>query len=182
MHAKILETGGRSKGCGVVEYEAPEEAAAAILNLHDRELGGRLLCVREDREDHELKAAGHHVDPRGGRDGPPGRRERSRSPRPRAERSGVRADAAPNGVYVGNLAFGTTTEGLEGHARAIAGGGLVSATVSAAANGRSRGWGLLHFDSPAAADAAVAALAETELDGRKLLARLDKGGFVSGRE
>ena len=58
----------------------------------------------------------------------------------------------------------------------------MSATVSAAANGRSRGWGLLHFDSPAAADAAVAALAETELDGRKLLARLDKGGFVSGRE
>lgn len=38
--------GSRSKGCGIVEFEAPEEAAAAITDLHDTVLGGRQIFVR----------------------------------------------------------------------------------------------------------------------------------------
>lgn len=44
------EPGGRSKGCAVVEYETPKEAHSAIRDLHDTELLGRLIFVREDRE------------------------------------------------------------------------------------------------------------------------------------
>ena len=45
------EPGGRSKGCAVVEYETAQEAHAAIRDLHDSDLKGRLIFVREDREE-----------------------------------------------------------------------------------------------------------------------------------
>merc|ERR1711920_980985 len=46
---------GRSQGCGIVEFETVKEANKAIRHLHDSELDGRLIFVREDREDKELK-------------------------------------------------------------------------------------------------------------------------------
>ncbi|TPX58835.1 hypothetical protein SpCBS45565_g07902 [Spizellomyces sp. 'palustris'] len=42
--------GGRSKGCGVVEYAAIEEAQKAIKELNDTPLMGRPVFIREDRE------------------------------------------------------------------------------------------------------------------------------------
>lgn len=45
------EPGGRSKGCAIVEYETPQEAHTAIRELHDTELNGRMMFVREDREE-----------------------------------------------------------------------------------------------------------------------------------
>merc|ERR1712025_561671 len=41
---------GRSKGCGIVKFATAEDAARAISELHDVELDGRLMLVREDRE------------------------------------------------------------------------------------------------------------------------------------
>ena len=56
IHASIMEERpGRSKGCGIVEFESPEEAVAAIESLNDSELDGRPIQVREDREDKELR-------------------------------------------------------------------------------------------------------------------------------
>jgi hypothetical protein len=43
-----------------VEFETADEAAAAITQLHDSELGGRPIWVREDREDFELRAETDH--------------------------------------------------------------------------------------------------------------------------
>jgi RNA recognition motif-containing protein len=40
---------GRSKGCGIVEFEKAAEAQNAMATLHDSELKGRLMFVREDR-------------------------------------------------------------------------------------------------------------------------------------
>lgn len=51
------EPGGRSKGCAVVEYETAQEAHAAIRDLHDTDLMGRLIFVREDREGVRWSAA-----------------------------------------------------------------------------------------------------------------------------
>eukprot|EP00811_Abedinium_folium_P006455 NODE_15949_length_1020_cov_5.723404.p2 GENE.NODE_15949_length_1020_cov_5.723404~~NODE_15949_length_1020_cov_5.723404.p2 ORF type:complete len:104 (-),score=35.31 NODE_15949_length_1020_cov_5.723404:278-589(-) len=48
------ESKGQSKGCGIVEFTAPGEAAKAIERLSGTEMGGRLIWVREDREDKEL--------------------------------------------------------------------------------------------------------------------------------
>lgn len=41
---------GRSKGCGIVEYGTVEEANQAILVLHNTNLNGRSIFVREDRD------------------------------------------------------------------------------------------------------------------------------------
>lgn len=37
-----------TQGCGIVEFESPDGAAAAILQLHDTELGGRKIWVRSE--------------------------------------------------------------------------------------------------------------------------------------
>ncbi|KAJ3096523.1 hypothetical protein HK100_005548, partial [Physocladia obscura] len=42
--------GGRSKGCGVVEYLTADEAQRAIDELNDTPLMGRNVFIREDRE------------------------------------------------------------------------------------------------------------------------------------
>jgi hypothetical protein len=56
-----------------VEFDTPEEAAEAILQLNETDLGGRAIFIREDREDFELKGEAGH----GGRNrydrGPPRR-------------------------------------------------------------------------------------------------------------
>ena len=51
VHADVM-TGhdGRSKGCGLVTFSSAGDAQAAINTLHDTELNGRLIFVREDRE------------------------------------------------------------------------------------------------------------------------------------
>ena len=51
-HADIMmENGtGRSKGCGIVQFSNARDATNAIRMLHDTELNGRLMFVREDRE------------------------------------------------------------------------------------------------------------------------------------
>lgn len=50
---------GRSKGCGIVEYENDEDAKKAVLTLNDTELNGRQIFVREDREDKGSSARGN---------------------------------------------------------------------------------------------------------------------------
>lgn len=65
-HADVFEdSNGRSKGCGIVEYSSAEDAQKAIKELNDTELFGRLIFVREDREDAGAGAGGA----RGGRGG-----------------------------------------------------------------------------------------------------------------
>lgn len=46
----LLGRDGRSKGCGVVEYQNADDARAAIRKLNDVVLMGRPVFVREDRE------------------------------------------------------------------------------------------------------------------------------------
>ncbi|CAN0252818.1 unnamed protein product, partial [Laminaria digitata] len=46
----MTDQGGRSRGCGIVEFANPEQAAQAIEQLNNSELKGRMIFVREDRE------------------------------------------------------------------------------------------------------------------------------------
>jgi RNA recognition motif-containing protein len=46
----LVMSNGRSKGCGLVEFETREQAMNAIASLTDSELDGRAIFVREDRE------------------------------------------------------------------------------------------------------------------------------------
>jgi len=52
VYADVLrDDSGRSKGCGIVEFESRAEAVKAIKELSDTKLDGRPIFVREDRED-----------------------------------------------------------------------------------------------------------------------------------
>lgn len=45
-------------GCGIVEYQSPQDAQRAINMLNDTELKGRLIFVREDREEGDMGMRG----------------------------------------------------------------------------------------------------------------------------
>ncbi|KAG1680110.1 hypothetical protein FOA52_000223 [Chlamydomonas sp. UWO 241] len=52
-YCKIMAdaSSGRSKGCGIVEYETPHGAAMAVNNLNNSTLDGRSVFIREDQQD-----------------------------------------------------------------------------------------------------------------------------------
>ena len=70
-------------------------------------------------------------------------------------------------LFVGNLAFSTTSSDLE-ELFATAGTVESATVVSDRDTGRSRGFGFVTFEDDEAADQAVAALNGTELDGRTI--------------
>lgn len=53
-YADVMKDGERSKGFGVVEFDSPMEALHAISTLSNSTLDGRVITVREDREDRDL--------------------------------------------------------------------------------------------------------------------------------
>jgi RNA recognition motif-containing protein len=72
----------------------------------------------------------------------------------------------PKKIYVGNLSFKTNEQGLRDHFAQH--GEVLSATiVTDRETGQSRGFGFVEME-PAAADAAIEALDQVELDGRSL--------------
>mmetsp|Transcript_13391 Transcript_13391/g.35145 ORF Transcript_13391/g.35145 Transcript_13391/m.35145 type:complete len:165 (+) Transcript_13391:457-951(+) len=52
-YAEVLFDGNYSKGCGIVEFTEESAVTKAIETLHDSELDGRKIFVREDRRDPE---------------------------------------------------------------------------------------------------------------------------------
>jgi len=178
VHSNVMSRDGRSKGCGIVEFERPEDAASAILKLHDSLLGGRPLCVREDREDRDLVGVlPDRADrPAGGRNGGGGGggggRDRERSPRAPAAPAAPPSDSA---IFVGNLPFTTSADTLRAFCATV--GDVLRADVPANAAGKSRGYGVVEFASPDVAAAAVATLHDRELEGRKVLVRADRGAL-----
>lgn len=46
----MQDASGRSKGVGILEFQDPESAQAAIQGMDDTVLDGREISVREDRE------------------------------------------------------------------------------------------------------------------------------------
>jgi RNA recognition motif-containing protein len=93
-------------------------------------------------------------------------------------------------LFVGSLSWDTTDEGLM---NAFSPFGEVSEAkvITDRDSGRSRGFGFVTFDDPEAADKAIAALNETELDGRTIKVDVaqdrnrgggGRGGFGGGRD
>jgi len=87
-------------------------------------------------------------------------------------------------IYVGNLSYNTTDEGLQA---AFAAFGTVrsAAVIMDRETGRSRGFGFVEMDNDDEAAAAIAALNGSQLDGRTLTVneaqpRADRGGRGGG--
>eukprot|EP00752_Nemacystus_decipiens_P011923 g10573.t1 len=168
VHADVLQDGdGRSKGCGIVEYEDIRSANRAIRELNNTALGGRPIFVREDREQQnprQRRGAGG----RGGGDQPNG------------GRGAGGGDFAGRQLYVGNLSFETTWADLKDHFRTA--GEVERADVMMDGSRRSKGWGTVRFSTPEEAQTAIQELNGTELGSRQIEVREDsKTGGASNK-
>ena len=152
---------GRSRGCGVVEFDSPQASLTAIARLNETELDGRQIFVREDRE--TPKPAGRVAPPK------------SNGPRPSAAVAGAVVGGVPNGrrLFVGNLAWATTDADLQAHMEQ--GGGVVSARVMVnESNQRSKGYGIVEMASQQDALNAIQTLNNSDLNGRSIFVREDQ--------
>ena len=173
MYANVMrDDAGRSKGWGIVEFQSPEEALAAIASLNGSELAGRKLLVREDREDRDVKA--HHAGGGGGGPGEGERRERPpRERRPRPPPREERPEASSGlQVVVQGLPWAYTGDDLRPLFAEF--GEVARADVVMGRDGRSRGYGTVRFADAAGAAAAITGKHATDLEGRTLTVKLDR--------
>ncbi|CBN75775.1 conserved unknown protein [Ectocarpus siliculosus] len=170
VHADVLQDGdGRSKGCGIVEYEDIRGANRAIRELNNTALGGRPIFVREDREQQNPRqrqrggGRGEMANGGGGRGG-----------------GGGGENLAGRQLYVGNLSFETTWADLKDHFRTA--GEVERADVMMDGSRRSKGWGTVRFRTQEEAQSAIQELNGTELGSRQIEVREDSktGGGGGG--
>jgi RNA recognition motif-containing protein len=155
----MIGADGRSKGCGLVEFETVEEAMGAIARLNDTELKGRRMFVREDRENPPANTAIRPYDSR-----------------PRGAHRSDRADPATTcSVFVGNLPWDVSWQQLKDHFRDTCDLQARRVEVMESPNGRSKGYGIVKFDTPEEARDAVEKMAGSQIGGRILQIRLDRG-------
>jgi len=176
LYTKIFEDEyGRSKGCGIVEYNSVDEARAAYVQLNDTMLDGRLIFVREDRED-------RHFGSGRGRGGFRGR-GRGRGGRGRGRGrgyGGYNSSQGPPGeassgkqLFISNLSWNTSWQNLKDHF-AQAERKVIRADVVYGPQGRSKGFGTVLFETEEDATHALNMLDQSELDGRVISVRLDR--------
>lgn len=169
IRVDVMQTSdGRSKGCGIVEFATAEGAAEAVLTLNDTELSGRRIFVREDRENSSSGVSGRDYPSRGGR-------YNSHRSRPQGN-SMISSDPESQSrrVYVGNLSWDVTWSDLKDHMRAA--GDVRRADVICEHNGRSKGCGIVEFETEEGAQKAIETLTHTELSGRTIFVREDREG------
>ena len=146
----------------IVTFAAPDSVSRAIAELTDTTLDGRQVFVREDRE----ASSG------AGRERPAREPRAPRGDRPAREPRAPRGDRVPGtSVFVGNLAWGTDWRGLKD---AVADYGCVYSDVKSYPDGRSKGWGIVRFDTVENASRAIAEMNDAEIDGRRILVREDR--------
>eukprot|EP00929_Paragymnodinium_shiwhaense_P027662 TRINITY_DN16190_c0_g1_i1.p1 TRINITY_DN16190_c0_g1~~TRINITY_DN16190_c0_g1_i1.p1 ORF type:complete len:383 (+),score=64.46 TRINITY_DN16190_c0_g1_i1:75-1223(+) len=164
VHADVMQERGtamNSKGCGIVEFASPKDAARAIRDLHDSEILGRLIFVREDRD----KGKGS------------GKGKRARSPerfQPRYRERRDHDSESASRVFVGNLPFSTTWQRLKDFMRQA--GDVIHADIMGEPGTPlgSKGCALVEYARPQDARRAIRELHDKKLDGRPLLVREDR--------
>jgi len=149
---------GRSRGYGLVTCASQEAADNLISQFNETELEGRKIFLREDNPDRVRKSK-----PR--RNNAPVRNREPVSQGEYATGDGLQ-------VYVGNLAFSCDVDRLTEMFEPY--GNITNADVPTGFDGRSRGYGIVRFDSKDAVDAAIQALDGTEQDERTIRVNLDK--------
>lgn len=178
VYSNVMENeDGRKKGCGIVEFEKPEEAASAIENLHDTMLDGRLVIVREDREDRDLKGGGKgaitvNITSSGVPNGGSNRGNSIRKRRFSKLGDGRETVQVAKRLYVSNLSWNTSWQDLKDHFSTI--GHVVYTNVMKEVDGRSKGCGIVEFEKSREAVAAINKLHDSILGGRQIIVREDR--------
>lgn len=163
------------RGCGVVEFSTAEEAARAINTLHQSELGGRVIYIREDREDKDLQEELGRLD--NGSDFKKRPRNNGRSSGGSTRGSGRGAPVQGSveigkRVYVNNLSYNTTWQTLKDFFKQA--GQVHHASIISTEKGVSKGCGVVEFLRADDALRAISQLSNLELDGRVITVREDR--------
>ena len=152
LHADVMLEPGttRSRGCGLVTFQNARDATTAIQQLHDTDLKGRLIFVREDREGGTGPGSGFGFGKGGG-----------------APMLGEKG----SGLYVGGLTKTMTWMDLKDLFKEA--GSVVRADIAQAPDGSSKGYGTVTMASSRDAAKAIQLFHETSYHGRVLEVRPD---------
>jgi len=162
VRADVLMGGdGRSKGCGIVEFADSSTAQNAVSTLHDSEILGRKIFVREDKEEENTAT-----------------KVKVQQPSNNNNNNFNPATAQTRRCYVGNLSWDVAWQDLKDHMRAA--GDVVFAEVLEEDGGRSKGCGVVEYSNPEEARKAIAELTNTELNGREIFVREDRETTAAG--
>jgi len=154
LFAEVLKNpDGRSKGCGIVEFSQPSEAKEAISLLNDSELNGRMIFVREDREN--TNNAMNDSDDNNA-----------------ASTNSHHNNHSVTSVYVGNVSFECSWQDLKDHMRQA--GNVDQANILHYDDGRSKGCAIVTYQKPHDAQRAIRELQNSVLHGRPIFIREDR--------
>ncbi|KAE8249003.1 hypothetical protein A4X13_0g5382 [Tilletia indica] len=187
---------GMSKGCGIVEYDNPDDAQRAIRELSDTPLNDRNVFVREDREDEArygsnpaparppagayggggggrgFGAGGGGGGGRGGFGGGGGGRGGYGGGAPAPGMGAYVHAQGGSQLYVGNLPYSVGWQDLKDLFRSA--GNVVRADIQNGADGRPKGSGIVVFSNPNDAQNAIQMYNGWEFQGRPLEVREDR--------
>jgi len=160
---------GRSKGCAIVEYSTVKGAKDAIETLYDRDIDGRPIFVRFDKEP-------HRNDKVGGTGGGNGRGIRFDEPvfSPNSNMAmKIRNNAKPNTcVFVGNLPWSAEWQEVKDICAKF--GKVERADVEQEDGGRSKGCAVVVFSNAQGAKKCINQLNGATYEDRELEVRLDR--------
>jgi len=155
----IMQTNGKSLGCGIIEYQNEEDVTNAVEQMNDTELKGRQIHVREDRPL--------------GDDGVPVNNTTTK----REKQNRIKNDENGNPlindtkVFVTNLSWDTSAEDVKNHLEES--GNILSVDILTSKNGRSLGCSLVEFETAEEAAHCIQKMKGTELDDRIIKLRPD---------
>lgn len=149
LHADVMTyDDGSSKGCGIVEYETPNEALRAISLFSNSLLGGQTITVREDREESQLPVGSL------------------------PKMDGSASDG--NHVVIHGLPYRMAWQDLKDLVREVARGPVIRADIMKTVDGLSKGYGVVVLSSQEDAQTVISRLSGHVIDGRVLTAKFDK--------
>lgn len=160
--ADIIGDGRLSKGQGLILFKTAEAAQKAIEDFHEGELKNKTISVKMDTKVGQYKRATGGAQTQGVNTKPAREPRVERGPAPVSKR-----------VYVHNLPYQVSNEGLQEHF-AVEDTVVVGAEIMRMPNGRSKGCGIVEFESVDMASVAIEKLNNSLLDGRNILVREDR--------
>ena len=161
---------GRGRGYALAEFGTAVEAQRAVAELHDHVLDDRKIFLREDRGANTKppRPFGNGGQNRSGANGAAGN-----NAGPPRERKQFNHEPGTK-VFVGNLAWSVKWWSLKDYFAQF--GSVEYANVMTMQDGRSKGFGIVRFSTPAEAEAAISQADGTTLEGRDINVRLDRRG------
>ncbi|WPH00186.1 RNA-binding domain-containing protein [Acrodontium crateriforme] len=175
------------RNLSIVEYSTREEAQAAISDLSNQTLMGRMIYVREDRETEPRFSSGAPA--RGGFDGGFGG-ARGGYGGGMGYGGGAMGGPQKHQIFVSNLPYQVGWQDLKDLFRqAVTVGAVIRADVHQLPDGRPKGTGVVAFDNPTDAQNAIQQFNGYDWQGRPIEVREDRyagagfggrGGFGGG--